>query len=199
MGISSEVQMFHPQPTRNRWDREELADAVQSSSPHVQYLLHELSRAPRVGASQLKSKRVAYAIVQRICNSAGKDSLVLVEDEDGEKQYFLNPRYRDDIRPLVADAKEPPPSAPKPPRRKSGGLGRMRRGMSAMDGIADPRGTFGSPRRVAQASGGRSIVFPEEVPLAFCQELMGFLNSTGMTRYRIVLDSEGPRLEVASP
>jgi hypothetical protein len=193
----SEVQLF-PQMTRSRWDKDELVEALHSASPHVRFLLKELSENDRVAARELKSKRVAYAIVQRICNSSNKDNLVLthVDDDSGEKTYSLNPEYRDLIKPVVGDAEEPPPTPPRV-RRKTLGMGRGRKNMSATDGIADPRG-LGRIRQVTQSANGRSIAFPEGVPLDFCQELMAFLNSTAGSpgRYRIVLDSSGPRLEI---
>ena len=194
----AEVQLFGA-VSKSAWESDELADAVQGSSPHVQYLLKELSEKDSVRASELKSKRVAYAIVQRICNSAKKDSLVFAEDEDGEKVYSLNPQYREQVTGLVKDATEPPPTPPRP-RRKRVGPGRGRRQMSATDGIADPRGgSFSySGRQIAQQSGTRFIHFPEGVSLEFCQQLMAFLNASSQsTRYRIVLDATGPRLELA--
>lgn len=194
----AEVQFFGA-VSRSAWEDDELADAVQSASAHVRYLLRELSENGSVRASDLKSKRVAYAIVQRICNSSSKDSLVIADEEEGEKVYSLNPRYRTKLAPLVKDAPEPPPT-PARPRRKKVGVGRGRRQLSATDGIADPRGgQFSYPgRQVTQASGTRFIHFPEGTALEFCQELMAFLNSSSpSTRYRVVLDATGPRLEIA--
>src|SRR5262245_66163597 len=90
------------------WTEAELTRTILGSSPHVQYLLRELAEGGSVRGSQLKSQRVAYAICQRICSSAGKDSLVQLHDEDGERVYELNPKYRSIIGPLVARAEEPP-------------------------------------------------------------------------------------------
>ena len=121
----SDIQLF-PQVARSKWGEDELGDAIQSSSPHVQFLLKELSEAERVAASDLKSKRVSYAIVQRICSSAGKDPLVLVDDENGEKMYRLNPTYRTQVSPLVVDVTPPPPTPAKPRRpRKRGALPKL--------------------------------------------------------------------------
>jgi hypothetical protein len=193
------VQLFHA-GARSKWDESELADALESASAHVRYLLKELSEKDSVKASELKSKRVAYAIVQRICNSSGKDSLVLVEEQNGEKVYSLNPKYRRAVTPLVAEASEPPPTPAKPKRKKPTGYpSRGRRGMSATDGIADPSGrSFAiAPRQFAQTTGVRSLAFPDGVTLDFCQELISFLNTNPSGRYRIVLDGAGPRLELA--
>ena len=187
---------------RARWSDDELTEAVQSASAHVRFLLKELSQSDHVPARELKSKRVAYAIVQRICNSANKDSLVLADVNGGEKTYHLHPDYRDKVVPLVRDAPVPPPTPVRPRRPKSNGMGRGRRGMSATDGIADPTGGLGASgmrmRRITQNASGRFLAFPEGVSLEFCQDLMGFLNSNaGSIRYRVVLDAEGPRLEIA--
>ncbi len=193
----SDVQLF-PQVSRTRWGEDELTEALHSASPHVRFLLKELCEADDdVPARELKSKRVAYAIVQRICNSSNKDALVLskLNPETGEKTYRVNPEYRNAVRPIVSECEEPPPTPPRP-RRKTFGVGRGRRNMSSLDGIADPHG-IGRIRQVTQNSNGRSLAFPDGVPLNFCQELIGFLNSTSIaTKYRIVLDTTGPRLEV---
>ena len=193
----SEIQLF-PQVGKAPWADDELTEAVQSSSAHVQYLLRELSQAPMVAAAELKSKKVAYAIVQRICNSKNKEPLVIAtEDETGDRAYSINPDYRAKIIPLVRDAPEPPETPAVAPRPKRARLG-FRRGMSAVDGIADPTPKPSSAvRKIAQTSSGRSITFPENTPLEFCQELMNFLNTgASAIRYRIVLDVDGPRLEI---
>ncbi len=197
--ISLFPQMGAPPPVAGgpeTWTESELTRAVLAASPHVQYLLRELSEAPFVRASELKSQRVAYAIAQRICSSAGRDPMVLIGEENGERVYSLNPKYRSVITPLVAQAVQPPPSEPKPRKPRGMGMGRGRR-MSATDGIATT-GIVGpsSVRRIHQASAGRTLTLPTDVPIQFCQDLMAFLNSTGSTRYRIVLDTSGPRLEL---
>jgi hypothetical protein len=79
-------------------------------------------------------------------------------------------------------------------------MGRRTKGMSALDGIADVRGSFVAPpppaRRIAQAQSGRTLAIPSQIPIEFCKELMGFLNSTaGGIRFRIVLEDDGYRLE----
>ena len=180
------------------WTDSELTRAVRAASPHVQYLLRELSEAPFVRASQMKSQRVAYAIAQRICSSARKDPMVLIGEEEGERVYSLNPKYRSVIAPLVAQVEQPPQSEPKPRKPRGMGLGRSRR-MSATTGIATTgiSMTPGPVRRIRQASSGRSLTLPADIRIQFCQDLMAFLNSTGSTRYRIVLDSSGPRLELS--
>ena len=196
----SEVQLF-PQVGKSKWVQDELAESLAVASPHVRYLLKELSETKgEIAASDLKSKRVSYAIVQRICNSSNKDALVLTNTDPatGEKSYRLNPDYREMVTPIVRDATEPPPTPPRPRRPKNTGMGRGRRSaqMSAVDGIADPQG-FGRIRQVTQTTGTRSIAFPSGISLEFCQELISFLNHTGSTRYRVVLDGAGPRLEAS--
>ena len=74
--------------------------------------------------------------------------------------------------------------------------------MSALDGIADVRGTSlaaaGAPptRRIAQAQSGRTLAIPPEISIDFCKDLLGFVNATAAgTRYRIILEDDGYRLE----
>jgi hypothetical protein len=74
--------------------------------------------------------------------------------------------------------------------------------MSALDGIADVRGTTlaaaGTPpaRRIAQAQSGRTLAIPPEISIDFCKDLLGFVNATAAgTRYRIILEDDGYRLE----
>jgi len=196
----SEVELISSTGQRARWRSDELADVVESSSGHVRYLLHELGRAESIAARELKSHPVSYAQVQRICNSRGKESLVLSRTVDGDKHYALNPEYRAVILPLVENVEPPPPSEPKPPREKKPRMSRRTKGMSALDGIADVRGSFVSApppaRRISQTQSGRTLSIPADIPIEFCKELMGFLNSTGGgTRFRIVLEENGYRLE----
>ena len=196
----SEVELISSTGQRARWRNDELVEVVESSSGHVRYLLHELGKAESIASRELKSHPVSYAQVQRICNSRGKESLVLSRSVDGDKHYALNPEYRAVILPLVENVQPPPPSEPKPPREKKPRMGRRTKGMSALDGIADVRGSSvaAAPpaRRIAQTQSGRSLSIPAEIPIEFCKELMGFLNSTaGGTRFRIVLEDDGYRLE----
>lgn len=195
----SEVELISSVAERRQWERDELAAVIESSSAHVRFLLHELAGAERVAAHDLKSHPVSYAQVQRICNSRGKESLVLSRVVDGDKHYWLNPDYRAIVAPLVADVPPPPPSEPKPPREKKPRVSRRTKGMSALDGIADVRGTIPAAapaRRISQTQSGRSLAIPAEIPIDFCKDLMGFLNATGGgTRFRIVLEDDGYRLE----
>jgi hypothetical protein len=57
--------------------------------------------------------------------------------------------------------------------------------------------TIAAPaRRISQTQSGRSLGIPAEIPIEFCKDLMGFLNATaGGTRFRIVLEDDGYRLE----
>ena len=112
----TEVQLFpkvhRHEVHRNKLSDDELSAALSEASPHVRYLLKELTQTDEIPASKLKSKRVSYAIVQRICNSAGKDSLVGTREDDatGEKIYRVNDEYRDAVKPMVAAAQVPPPA-----------------------------------------------------------------------------------------
>lgn len=74
--------------------------------------------------------------------------------------------------------------------------------MSALDGIADARGTSLAAagtvpvRRVSQTQSGRTLAIPPEISIDFCKDLLGFVNATaGGTRYRIILEDDGYRLE----
>ncbi len=64
----SDIQLF-PQVARSKWGEDELGDAIQSSSPHVQFLLKELSEAERVAASDLKSTKPPYGTAMSYYNS----------------------------------------------------------------------------------------------------------------------------------
>ena len=189
-------------PARGKWEREELELALGASSAHIRFLLRELSLAPEVAAGSLQSKPVAYAQVQRVCNSRGKDPLVISTERGGEKLYSLNPAYRSLVTTIVAEATLPPPSEPKPPGMQRPRRSRRTVGMSALDGIADTRGTSlaaagtAPARRISQAQSGRTLSIPPEISIDFCKELLGFVNATAAgTRYRIVLEDDGYRLE----
>jgi len=202
VGTAPALETPEASPERGRWERDELKQALTGASGHIRYLLHELSLAPEVSARSLQSKPVAYAQVQRVCNSRGRDPLVLSSERGGEKFYSLNPEYRDEVGAIVAGAEPPPPTEPRPPSARLPRRGRRTAGMSALDGIADARGTSlaaaGAPpaRRIAQAQSGRSLAIPAEISIDFCKELLGFVNATAAgTRYRIVLEDDGYRLE----
>ena len=190
-------------PGRGKWTHDELELALGAASGHIRYLLRELSQDGRgeVAARDLQSRPVAYAQVQRVCNSRGKEPLVRSTERGGEKFYSLNPAYRDDIAALVAAAEPPPPSVPKSPEERRARRGRRGQRMSALDGIADSRGTVltapsAPARRIAQAQSGRTLAIPPEISIDFCKELLGFVNATAAgTRYRIILEDEGYRLE----
>ena len=192
----------HEPSSRTPWSKSELEVVLGTASGHIRYLLRELSEADSVAAGQMKSKPVAYAQVQRICNSRGKDALVTSTVAAGTKHYALNPQYRSAVALLVAGTEPPPPTEPKPPsERRPRGMRRLQ-GMSALDGIADSRGTsYSAPapapnRRIAQGQAGRSLAIPGDVSIEFCKELLGFVNATANgTRFRIVLEDDGYRLE----
>ena len=202
--MNSDVQFFPQQQQTQRlaWKPEELTEALRGASPHVRYLLRELSEVDKeASARELKSKRVAYAIVQRICNSSGRDSLVLsrMDETTGEKAYRLNPQYSEQVKSLVRDAPVPPEEPAIRARKKKSPqaeIQRLRRtSISATDGIASSSSMV-APRRLAQGTSAHSLSFPPDVPLEFCQELIRFLNtSSNSTKYRMVLDSQGPKLE----
>jgi hypothetical protein len=200
VGTAPALESGEAAPARGKWTRDELELTLAQASGHIRYLLWELSQSPDVSGRELKSKPVAYAQVQRVCNSRAKEALVLTTERGGERVYSLHPDYRSDVAALVAGATPPPPSEPKPPSERRARRGRRGAGMSALDG--DVRGTTltaaGAPpaRRIAQTQSGRSLSIPPEIAIDFCKELLGFVNATsGGTRYRIVLEDDGYRLE----
>jgi hypothetical protein len=202
VGTAPALESGEQAPARGPWDREELELALGSASGHIRFLLRELSEAPEVPAKSLLSKPVAYAQVQRVCNSRSKEPLVIATERGGEKFYSLQPAYRSIIAELVGDAVAPPPTEPKPRGERRTRRGRRTAGMSALDGIADVRGTTlpaagAAPvRRIAQAQSGRTLAIPPEISIDFCKELLGFVNATANgTRYRIILEDDGYRLE----
>lgn len=188
------------------WSPSELAAKLIDASGHVRFLLKELAGGEPVATSELASRPVAYAQVQRICRSNGKEALVLPGFAGGAKTYQLHPRYRTQVAELVADATQPPPGEKKPPHErvpKTPRLSRRARQGSALDGIADSRGTslpaagsVAPVRRIAQGQSGRGLAIPAEIPIEFCKELLGFINATANgARYRIILEDVGYRLE----
>lgn len=190
-------------PGRAAWSPAELASTLVDASSHVRFLLKELSGGGDVPTAELKSRPVAYAQVQRICSSRGKEPLVLATLRGATKCYRLHPNYVASIPELVADASAPPPSVPKPPGERKPRQSRRALQGSALDGIADSRGSSlpaaGAPppvRRVTQGAGARSLAIPGEIAIEFCKELLSFVNGTANgTRYRILLEDDGYRLE----
>lgn len=185
---------------RSRWSDAELEATLADASSHVRFLLRELAEGGEVAASNLKSRPVSYAQVQRICNSRGKDALVIPGSRDDARSYSLHPSYRATIARLVADAVVPPPAPPKEPgERKPRMARRSRQQGSALDGIASfvaPAAPPPPPRRLAQGTLGKSLTVPAEIEIAFCKELLGFMNATANgTRYRIILEDDGYKLE----
>ncbi len=187
---------------RSRWSDAELEMTLGDSSSHVRFLLRELAEGGEVLASDLKSRPVSYAQVQRICNSRGKEALVVPGYGAGAKCYSLHPSYKATIAKLVADAAAPPPAPPKDPSLRKPRMPRRAKQGSALDGIA----TFVTPvapppqaaplRRLAQGTLGKSLAIPAEIEIAFCKELLSFMNGTANgTRYRIILEDDGYKLE----
>jgi hypothetical protein len=191
-----------PATGRARWSDSELEVTLADASSHVRYLLRELAEGGEVLAGDLKSRPVSYAQVQRICNSRGKEPLVVPGFRDGVKSYSLHPSYKATIAKLVADAAVPPPAVPKDPSLRKPRMPRRARQGSALDGIA----TFVAPiapppqaapaRRLSQGTLGKSLAIPAEIEIAFCKELLSFINGTANgTRYRIILEDDGYKLE----
>ncbi len=187
---------------RSKWSPAELAATLVDASTHVRFLLKELVGGGDVATHELKSRPVAYAQVQRICSSRLKEPLVLATLRGVTKCYRLHPDYAATVADLVADASAPPPSVPKPPgERKPRQMRRAQQG-SALDGIADSRGSSlaiagAAPiRRVTQGQSGRMLTIPAEISIDFCKALLGFVNATANgTRYRIIMEDDGYRLE----
>ena len=191
-------------PARSKWTASELGAVLADASIHVRFLMHELAEGGEVPTARLKSKPVAYAQVQRICNSRGKESLVVPVMRGETRCYALHDAWRSTVAGLVAGAQQPPPSIPKPPGERKPRASRRSMQGSALDGIATSRGSVLSaapavmapPRRVSQGQTGRSLVVPASIEIDFCKELLGFMNATANgTRYRIILEDDGYRLE----
>jgi hypothetical protein len=186
---------------RTPWRREELEMVLTDASSHVRFLLKELAEGGEVPTSRLKSRPVAYAQVQRICSSRGNEPLVVPSLNGGVKSYSLHPAYREQVARLVAEAVVPPPSIPKDPSERKPRRARRSPQDSALTGIADVRGSSLSipaapPRRLAQGTLGKSLSIPQEIEIEFCKELLGFMNGTANgTRYRIILEDDGYKLE----
>jgi hypothetical protein len=88
----------------------------------VRYLLWELFVKDEVPKQDLESKPVALAIVQRLCRSKGKDSLVISGENGNGGTYKLNPDYLEDFKNLLSKdlAPEKPKSKPKTKAPKNG-------------------------------------------------------------------------------
>ena len=107
------------------WTSQELSEILTRSSPHVRYLLWELFVKDEVSKENLESKPVALAIVQRLCRSKGKDSLVLSEKKNGDGVFYrLNAEYLEDFKNLMSKdiAPEKPKPRPKEDKVKKGPL-----------------------------------------------------------------------------
>lgn len=187
---------------RSPWRADELEMVLTDASSHVRFLLKELADGGDVPTSRLQSRPVAYAQVQRICSSRGHEPLVVPSLRDGVKSYALHPAYREQVARLVSDAVVPPPSVPKDPSERKPRRARRSSQDSALTGIADVRGSSLSiaaaapPRRLAQGTLGKSLAIPAEIAIDFCKELLGFMNGTANgTRYRIILEDDGYKLE----
>ncbi|MSR46332.1 MAG: hypothetical protein EXS13_04600 [Planctomycetes bacterium] len=201
---SPDASVAPPAAGRSRWTPDELEATLSDASSHVRYLLRELSQGSEVAASELKSRPVSYAQVQRICNSRGKEALVQPGLRGGSKCYSLHSAYRTLIARLVADAAVPPPAPPpKAPGERKPRMPRHSKYGSALDGVATltapaaPAAAALAPaRRLSQGTLGRALAIPAEIEIEFCKELLGFMNGTANgTRYRIILEDVGYKLE----
>ena len=141
------------------WTSQELSEVLTRSSPHVRYLLWELFVKSDVPKDNLESKPVALAIVQRLCRSKGKDSLVLSENNGNGSIYRLNPDYLEDFQNLLSKdfAPEKPKSRPKESKVKKGPLVSTK-----SNGSGDGESAEGDSKKRRPSRMGKSGKFSEK-------------------------------------
>lgn len=181
------------------WTSQELSEVLTKSSPHVRYLLWELFVKKEVPREKLESKPVALAIVQRLCRSKGKDSLVVSgSNGDGKSFYKLNPEYMEDFQNLLSKdmAPEKPKEKPKQAKVKKGPLVSTR----LVAGSAAVRKAQLAAKRASPGKDGEAemtLPVTEKTDLQFWFDFIRKINArTGM---ELTISSNGESITLRLP
>ena len=177
------------------WTSQELSEILTKSSPHVRYLLWELFVKKEVPRDKLESKPVALAIVQRLCRSKGKDSLVVSgSNGDGASYYKLNPEYLEDFQNLLS--KDMAPEKPKEAKIKKGPLVSTRLGaMPAASAVV--KRTRGAGKG-GHGSDGEEVILPvtEKTDFQFWFDLIRKINARANVELTILSNGESIQLRI---
>ncbi len=183
------------------WTSQELSLILTKSSPHVRYLLWELFVKDEVPKENLESKPVALAIVQRLCRSKGKDSLVLSQDNGNGAHYMLNPDYLEDFKNLLSRdiAPEKPKPKPKKPKPVINGIVSTKIPDTA-SGNAGTRGrnkrAGGSRKRKEAADSELDLPLSDKTDLQFWFEFIRKINTKSGIELTIVSNGESASLKI---
>ena len=181
------------------WTSQELATVLTKSSPHVRYLLWELFVKKEVPKDKLESKPVALAIVQRLCRSKGKDSLVTSGTNGDGPHYKLNPDYLEDFQNLLSKdlAPEKPKPRPKEDKIKKGPLVSTRSDGkdSAQDAL--PKKASGKETK-SKKVGSNEMALPltEETDFQFWFDFIRKINTVANIELTILSNGESALLKI---
>lgn len=191
------------------WTSQELSEILTKSSPHVRYLLWELFVKNEVPKEQLESKPVALAIVQRLCRSKGKDSLVISDANGNGAIYKLNPDYLEDFQNLLSRdlAPEKPKSRPKEPKAPRRALVSTKTGDSDSDatGIQLTSNETAINKRAGKVKGAKKgeagdseVVLPltEKTDFQFWFEFIRKINTRAGIELTILSNGESALLRI---
>lgn len=184
------------------WTSQELSEVLTKSSPHVRYLLWELFVKNEVPKDNLESKPVALAIVQRLCRSKGKDSLVLSDSNgNGSTMYRLNPDYLEDFQNLLSKdlAPEKPKSRPKESKLKKGPMVSTRiDGAKEYGSVEGKRGGKAGRPRKAIATDEKELELPltEETDFQFWFDFIRKINAKAGVELTILSNGESALLRI---
>jgi len=178
------------------WTSQELSEVLTRSSPHVRYLLWELFVKNEVPKEQLESKPVALAIVQRLCRSKGKDSLVISEKKNGDGVFYkLNGDYLEDFQHLLSKDIAPEKPKPRPKEEKVKRLPLMSTSLQSDGGQA--------PEKTKRRGKKSQVITEVELPLTagtnfqFWFELVKQINQGANSNLSIISDGESALLRIS--
>lgn len=179
------------------WTSQELSDILTRSSPHVRYLLWELFVKDEVPKEQLESKPVALAIVQRLCRSKGKDSLVLSEKRNGDGVFYrLNKEYMEDFENLLSKDIAPEKPKPRPKEEKVKKAPMVSTSLFGADpNLAKKKGK-GDSKNAGDVS-EVAIPLTDETTFQFWFDLVKKINHGAGSNLSIISDGESALLRIS--
>ncbi len=182
------------------WTSQELSDIMTKSSPHVRYLLWELFVKKEVPKQQLESKPVALAIVQRLCRSKGKDSLVVSGTNGDGPFYQLNPDYLEDFQNLLSKdiAPEKPKPRPKEDKVKKGQMVSTRVDGPVAEGTPKKRGRPGRQKKnKSWKENELTLPLTEETDFQFWFNFIRKINARAGIELTILSNGESAVLKIS--